>query len=692
MISALRSVLDNNGNSGGGGAPKRLPARRLLPILAVLGNLVLAVLLMPTAHAQATGNTTIQPDCLIPFTFTAAGNFPATNVTGGAGDNRTKGCAAWTLMYQNTGMTSVSVTLQSGSSVSTTVSYGAFAGTISTGFVNPIVSDTGGSLQATNSTADISWVRVHVAATGTGTLTGVLYGFRNSSAAVNTAPASGCPAGTLGAVQFYLTSVLCGGDATVVFENITALTVPSAPVITQGGTPGATSYTYKVALNNAVGPGVFSSGTTTTTGPAALDGTNYNTISSPTCPTGVTTYSVQATRGLLLPLGTCGVAYNDTGVKTDFVDHSAVDYSTGIYDGKRLVVADQGDDVRYQTYFGSAPSAFSASIYDISFLDLSYHVTAHAGSFDGSGANALQTFIAEQTSGVLSPKAVATESYSTVTGQFPTGQFSLAGASGTNNIGGATAYVAELVALSSGHISGIATGFYMFDGLLNSSGTIDEIQGFNCDPLSAGTNRNSCYHSDVNAASSTWALYFAGTAASHFGGEVEIIGALNVLPTFLSDTGSVSPGVSAGGDFEVATGSTGNFTNVLAGNFDVGNFSSGTVTNLIVVRIEESFNAGGGIVTNNYGLLIGDQSAGSSNWAIKTGLGLVEHDDVLYLAGNVVNPFQQAKNTQTATAPGAAKCDLRWIAGTIGSSGKIVAACGTSATEVTIADNVGTGL
>lgn len=62
MISALRSVLDNNGNSGGGGAPKRPLRGRLLPILAVLGNVVLALLLAPVAHADDSPTLlTIQP-------------------------------------------------------------------------------------------------------------------------------------------------------------------------------------------------------------------------------------------------------------------------------------------------------------------------------------------------------------------------------------------------------------------------------------------------------------------------------------------------------------------------------------------------------------------------------------------------------------------------------------------------------
>jgi hypothetical protein len=195
---------------------------------------LLALLLAPCLlHAQATGNTTLQPDIIVPFTLTAAGNFPAANVTNGPGDNRTKGVAAWTLRYQNTGMTAVTVTLQSGCSTSTTVTYGSFAGTISTGYVNGIVSDTGGSLQATNGTACISWVRVNVAATGTGTLTGVLYGFRNSSAAVN-GGGGASPAGSF--FPFGISSQAGGtGSVTANVPYLVAFDVP-APGLTLSAT------------------------------------------------------------------------------------------------------------------------------------------------------------------------------------------------------------------------------------------------------------------------------------------------------------------------------------------------------------------------------------------------------------------------------------------------------------------------
>jgi hypothetical protein len=235
MITVFSSVLANWGSSRGGEPSKRPFRGRGLSILAVLGSLVLALMFTPSAHAQSTQNTTIQPDCLIPFTLAAAGNSPTANVANAANDNRNKGCSSWTLKYQSSTLTGVTVTLQSGCSTSTTVTYGTFAGqipTTPTGNANPIVSDTGGELDAINGTACISWVRVNVAATGSGTLTGVLYGFRNSSsAAVNGGGgSSNCPAGAAGDVQYYVSAGVCGGDPTISING-----TPLALVVTNSG-------------------------------------------------------------------------------------------------------------------------------------------------------------------------------------------------------------------------------------------------------------------------------------------------------------------------------------------------------------------------------------------------------------------------------------------------------------------------
>lgn len=284
MISVLRSVLDNYTRFAARRRSKPPQRIQKLAVLSVLGNLVLALCAVPL-FGQATGNTTIQPDCIIPFTFTAAGVFPLNPTNNGAGDNRQKGCAAWTLMYQNgTGMTSVSVTLESGSSPNTTVSFGAFAGTISMGYSNPIVSDTGGSLQATNGTADISWVRVNVAATGTGILNGVLYGFRNSSAAVNGGGGGGggCPKGSIDGEVQLKAGAICGVDTAFVDYTAGIPDPTDAPTVTTSGTPGMTTYTYVIVEATGAGWTLASPTTTITTGNATLDGTNFNNITLPT--------------------------------------------------------------------------------------------------------------------------------------------------------------------------------------------------------------------------------------------------------------------------------------------------------------------------------------------------------------------------------------------------------------------------
>jgi hypothetical protein len=127
------------------------------------------------------------------------------------------------------------------------------------------------------------------------------------------------PAGSPPDVQFQLNATTFGAD-TAKFDYITnAVGTPPDPTITQAGTPGMTSYTYETEAKNAIGLGVVSNTVTTTTGNAALSGTNYNIVHT-TCgsmPAGtvedVWRTAGGATQGLI---GTvvCGSAFNDTGI------------------------------------------------------------------------------------------------------------------------------------------------------------------------------------------------------------------------------------------------------------------------------------------------------------------------------------------------------------------------------------------
>lgn len=51
----------------------------------------------------------------------------------------------------------------------------------------------------------------------------------------------------------------------------------------------------------------------------------------------------------------------------------------------------------------------------------------------------------------------------------------------------------------------------------------------------------------------------------------------------------------------------------------------------------------------------------------------------------------QSKVAASGTSPGAGVCKIESVTGTTGSSCKLIVSCGTSATTVTIVDNIGTG-
>jgi hypothetical protein len=95
-------------------------------------------------------------------------------------------------------------------------------------------------------------------------------------------------------------------------------TAPSAPVITNGGTPGSTTYGYKIVAHYGNGgTTALTAEGTTATGNATLSGTNYNIITW-SAVTGATSYKVYrttggATQGLIATI-TGAVTTNDTGI------------------------------------------------------------------------------------------------------------------------------------------------------------------------------------------------------------------------------------------------------------------------------------------------------------------------------------------------------------------------------------------
>jgi hypothetical protein len=116
-------------------------------------------------------------------------------------------------------------------------------------------------------------------------------------------------------------SVLAGGGA-----KVSGLAVPAAPTITQGGTAGTTHYSYAIAAVNVNGGStLLSTATTTTTGNATLNSTNFNKVTW-TAVTGVFQYKVYRTAssgspsstGLIGtvtgPQGAVSTTFSDTGI------------------------------------------------------------------------------------------------------------------------------------------------------------------------------------------------------------------------------------------------------------------------------------------------------------------------------------------------------------------------------------------
>ena len=126
----------------------------------------------------------VAADCVVNFQITAQGG---TGPAFGAFDNRQIGCGSWQLQYSNSGFTAVTMTIQSSLDG---VTFTTLAGTATYG-TNPLTSTTAASALITSTGANFApYVRViATTATGTGTIRGVLLGYRALGTA-GTAPAA----------------------------------------------------------------------------------------------------------------------------------------------------------------------------------------------------------------------------------------------------------------------------------------------------------------------------------------------------------------------------------------------------------------------------------------------------------------------------------------------------------------------
>lgn len=94
--------------------------------------------------------------------------------------------------------------------------------------------------------------------------------------------------------------------------------------------------------------------------------------------------------------------------------------------------------------------------------------------------------------------------------------------------------------------------------------------------------------------------------------------------------GTIAAGAVASVDGETFVGGAQNLTGstpVWGGVFQCTNFGSHSVNSVVSLELGSNLNTGAGTITNGYGLYVNDQTAASTNYAIRTGLGAVDIGD-----------------------------------------------------------------
>src|SRR5207253_2955801 len=99
----------------------------------------------------------------------------------------------------------------------------------------------------------------------------------NTWTAVPTTSGGATPGAPDNSLQYRVNSTTLGGSSNLLF-NPTALATPTAPTVSVVGTPGTSTYGYRVDACNAYGCTPGSTEADVTTGNATLDSTNKNRI------------------------------------------------------------------------------------------------------------------------------------------------------------------------------------------------------------------------------------------------------------------------------------------------------------------------------------------------------------------------------------------------------------------------------
>ncbi len=216
-----------------------------------------------------------------------------------------------------------------------------------------------------------------------------------------------------------------------------------------------------------------------------------------------------------------------------------------------------------------------------------------------------------------------------------------------------------------------------------SVGTITNNYGLKVEDQDAGTNNWNIFSGDTTVSG------IAGyPAANMFVSTTTDVGAIGFINQSsgsgiaigllgIGDSGaSGANNGSIGAELDAFYSGSGTAVEVSGVYTDVGNGSTGAVTNMMGIHVTTNSNFGGGSITNNYGLKVEDQTAGTTNYAIYTGLGKVSLGDALQFRGSSSGVITM----QTQAAAGTYNFNLPTTAGT---AGQVLTSQGGAGTAMT---------
>jgi hypothetical protein len=169
----------------------------------------------------------------------------------------------------------------------------------------------------------------------------------------------------------------------------------------------------------------------------------------------------------------------------------------------------------------------------------------------------------------------------------------------------------------------------------------------------------------VNYGSGSW----TGNAGQAIVGEAWNSGpATSILELDGVAGGCHNGSVSAGIPVQTPTGN-GSVTNCRGVKASVSNSSSGTITTAAGVHIDSASNTGGGAITTNIGLNVNDQTVGGTNYAIKTGAGLVSFADNVQVSKTLYATGSSGTGAAAFGTTGILTNDVVFIGGSASTTG-----------------------